>query len=99
MYNSIRTYVALGVALLGLASCGGENYCYPGYRADGAHAKEARRETVLMGGTPQEVASNMNVPLDTLLQLNDFDLDKNPKFGDTVCLPPIKKNKGLLFHK
>ncbi len=97
MYKSIA-YVALGIALLGTA-CDKKNYCAPGFLPGALYGKEARRETVLMGGPPQNIASNMDVPLDDLLRLNDFDLDKNPEFGDTICLPPIKKNKGLLFHK
>ena len=97
MYKSIIAYLALGTVLLGAPSCNGENHCYPGYNAGSRHANGVRKETVLSSGTPEEVARDKNVSLDQFLELNEFESDKNPQFGDTVCLPVVKEKFGSLY--
>ncbi len=98
MYKTIITYVVLGATLLGTASCG-KNYCAEDYQKGGVATQRAKEEVILVGGTLQEVASSKRVPLDTLLEFNEFDSGKDPEFGDTICLPNKRSNKDLLLHK
>ncbi len=95
MYKPIA-YVTLGIALLGTASCGGKNHCAEDYQRGGVAAKSAMEAMVLSNGTIQEIASNKRVPLDTLLEFNEFEPGKDPQFGDTVCVPVTKRKFGLL---
>jgi hypothetical protein len=89
MYKSLRTYVAAASLLL-VTSCGGENFCYPGYQGGQPSSNQVVRTTVLLEGTLEEVAKRHGVTLDDLTSLNDLDSTQMISSFDTICLPKKK---------
>ena len=89
MYKPIKTYIA-AAALLFATGCSGENLCYPGYQGGQASSNQIVRTTVLLEGTPEEVAKRHGVTLDDLTRVNDLDNTQIIKSFDTICLPKKK---------
>jgi len=97
MYNPIVKYLVLGTALLGLASCGGENHCYEGFKGRGSASKKITARTVFSPGKVSDVATDWNIPLETLLELNEVDSDQDIGRFDIMCIPKRPTTQRLLY--